>query len=146
MSNYDHMLDGHARLADESDARLVDALSEIQEMAADAERAAELYRNADAELKEIDDQFSRITQLDRTDISFLMLATALQVSRWILIGKLNQQLTSDIAEKRVEHDDKDILKMEREKRKAYQERHGDQHVKGKHRAEFYPQCGGTSRS
>lgn len=46
-------------------------------MAADVSDTAELYRNADVALSEIDEQFMATTRLDRTDVAFLMLATAL---------------------------------------------------------------------
>lgn len=133
MGKYDELLSAHNdRIADE-DAQFAKALSGMQEMAADVSDTAELYRNADVALSEIDEQFMATTRLDRTDVAFLMLATALQISRWIVIGKINEAVTNKISDSRVEHNDKGILEMEKDKRDAFREKHGSENIEGKHR-------------
>lgn len=133
MGKYDTLKDQYRNQANEADADFAKALQGMQEMAADAADTAELYRNAEKELADIDMRFMSVTKLDKTDVAFLMLATALQISRWIIIGKINQSVSEKINKSRVDHDDKDILAMEKEKRQEYKKKHGDTHVKGKHR-------------
>lgn len=133
MGKYDELLTAYEEKSVEEDIHFAKALSAMQEMATDAADTAELYHNADLALAEIDEQFMAATKLDRTDVAFLMLATALQVSRWIVIGKINRAVSEKIADSRVEHNDKDILKMEKEKRDAYRAKHGDENIEGKHR-------------
>ena len=133
MGKYDELIKAHNDRVSEEDARFAKALSGMQEMTADVFETAGLYRNADKELAEIDEQFMAATKLDRTDVAFLMLATALQVSRWIVIGKINEAVSNKISDSRVEHNDKDILRMEKEKRDAYRERHGAENIEGNHR-------------
>ena len=133
MGKYDELLKAHNDRASEEDAQFAKALSGMQEMAADASETAELYRNVDKALDEIDEQFRAATKLDLTDVAFLMLATALQVSRWIVIGKINEAVSNKISDSRVEHNDQDILKMEKDKRDAFRERHGSENIEGNHR-------------
>ena len=93
MGKYDELLTAHEERSAEEDIHFAKALSAMQEMATDASATAELYHNPDLALTEIDEQFMAATKLDRTDVAFLMLATALQISRWIVIGKINQAVS-----------------------------------------------------
>ena len=133
MGKYDELLTAYEERSAEEDVHFAKALSAMQEMAADASDTAELYHNADQALAEIDEQFMTATKLDRTDVAFLMLATALQVSRWIVLGKINRAVSEKINDSRMEHNDKRIRDMEKEKRDAYRAKHGEEIVEGKHR-------------
>ena len=133
MGKYDELLTAYEERSAEEDVHFAKALSAMQEMSADASDTAELYHNADQALAEIDEQFMTATKLDRTDVAFLMLATALQVSRWIVLGKTNRAVSEKINDSRMEHNDKRIRDMEKEKRDAYRAKHGEEIVEGKHR-------------
>lgn len=106
----------------------------LDELVADAERTTEIYRNADRYLDNIDEQFMKSTGLDKTDIAVLLLATALQVGRWVVIGEINGAVTQKLSDSRVDHNDKSIMDMEKKKRNKYKTKHNkDPHVKSKHR-------------
>jgi hypothetical protein len=110
------------------------ALMGLDELVADAESTVEVYRNASKYLENIDDQFMNSTGLDKTDITILMFATALQVGRWVVIGEINGLVSQELFESRLEHDDKSILDMEQKKRSNYKSKHAENpHVKSKHR-------------
>ena len=106
----------------------------INEIIEDANRTASIYHNAESYLDDIDKQFEIATGFDKTDVAFLLLATALQVGRWVILGEINGALSDKIKESRVEHDDKSIKDMEKEKRRDYKEKHkDDQRIKSRHR-------------
>ncbi|MFA5636703.1 MAG: hypothetical protein WC977_12475, partial [Anaerovoracaceae bacterium] len=133
MSKYDDLIREHQNREELENQKLSIAINGMQEILMDQCRVADLYANADKALLEIDERFQMTTGLDRTDIAFLMLATSLQIGRWVVLAKINRDLFETIEDSRVAHDDKGIVEMEREKRKAYQQKHGDEHVKGRHR-------------
>ena len=133
MGKYDRLLEQHQDIVSEADVQFSLALQGMHEMATDASRTADLYRNAEQALSEIDEQFMAATKLNRTDVAFLMLATALQVSRWIVIGKVNQSVSKTIQDSRMEHNDSHILDMEKRERDSYRKSHGSENVEGKHR-------------
>ena len=106
----------------------------LDELVADAERTTEIYNNADRYLNDIDEQFMKATGLDKTDISILMLATALQIGRWVVIGEINGAVSKKLSDSRKEHNDNSILDMEKEKRNKFKDNHNENtHVKSKHR-------------
>ncbi len=52
-----------------------------------------------------------------------MLATALQIGRWVTIALVNRAVSEKIADNRVEHNDDSIKQMEKDKRNQYKEKH-----------------------
>ena len=123
MSKYD-------KLIKENDARKVADRNKVQlathgmtEMVHDAQRTAAVYRNAESELADIDTRFMEATHLNKTDVSFLMLATALQIGRWVVIGLINSAINEKIENSRGEHNDKSIKDMEKERRADFKEKH-----------------------
>lgn len=72
MEKYDKILTAHHDRVTEEDEQFAKALSEMREMAADTSKTAELYRSADKALAEIDEQFMAATELNRTDVAFLI--------------------------------------------------------------------------
>ena len=80
----------------------------------------EEFQVAYDELESINDEFSKLTRLNKTDISFLILAIALQTLRWILLPDLFDQINPD---ERL--NDKVGDKLVKEKKKAFCERHDD---------------------
>ena len=134
MSKYDKLKQSNIKQSQIEKDRFELAQKGLAELTLDAERTAEIYRNADKYLDEIDTQFEQATGLNKTDVSFLLLATALQISRWIIIGKLNGSISKQIEKSRVSHDDQSIKDMEKEKRLEYKEKHKDDaHKKSRHR-------------
>lgn len=103
------------------------------EMAADARRTAAILGNAHDELSEIDAQFLRSTRLEsREDIAFLMLATALQIGRWVLISTIARKASADLsykAENRLAHDDKAIEQIKHDKEQRYRDNHSGKNIK-----------------
>lgn len=95
----------------------------LDEIIEDANRTVSVYHNAENYLEDIDKQFEVATGFDKKDVAFLLLATALQVGRWVVLGEINGILSDKIKESRVAHDDKSIKDMEKEKRSDYEERH-----------------------
>ena len=98
----------------------------LDELIEDANRTVEIYHNAEKYLDDIDRQFETATGLNKTDAAFLFFATALQVGRWIIIGEINGLLEKKIADSRLDHNDKSILDMEKQKRNEYQNTYADQ--------------------
>lgn len=54
--------------------------------------SAEEFQYCIEEVERINNEFSRRTKLNKTDIAFLMIATALQTARWIIIQKFMGKL------------------------------------------------------
>ena len=117
-------------LLDDMDSTLKDAkkiTGHMQMIADESARVAEVAANAEQILTELDEEFEKSTGLDETDVKFLFFAIALQMARWILIGKLNQAADAKIADNRVKHDDPGIKEMERQKREKYKQKHDVDH-------------------
>lgn len=79
------------------------------------------------EVQRINDEFSHKTGIiNKKDMSFLMVATALQTARWLIIqdlcGDLGQTIDSD---SRLNHNDKSIKDSVKESNKSFQERFKD---------------------
>lgn len=106
-SSWDKLL-VEANEAIDTDIELEDLLSQ------------EEFQVAYDELESINDEFSKLTRLNKTDISFLILAIALQTLRWILLPDLFDQINPD---ERL--NDKVGDKLVKEKKKAFCERHDD---------------------
>ena len=133
MSKYDELLKEYEIEAEKEDQLFSLSLEGAKEMLEDEKRVKSLYNNADQELNDIDEQFSKETGLNKTDVSFLMVSTALQVARWIILSRINKKWSTEIdKEHRLEHDDEKIIDMEKEERAKFQEKHKDWgHTKSK---------------
>lgn len=57
--------------------------------------SAEEFQYCKEEIERIENEFSKKTRLNKVDIAFLMIATALQTARWIIIQKLMGELGDD---------------------------------------------------
>ena len=134
MSKYDKLKQQNTLQSQADQDRYRIAKAGIDEIIDDASRTVEVYRHAEEYLDSIDARFETATGLKKLDVAFLMLATALQIGRWIVIGEINGFLTKKIEDSRVKHDDKSIKEWEKEKRSGYKEQHkDDEHIKSKHR-------------
>lgn len=128
MSKYDKLKQRNTIQRTEEKPKLDLAVRASEEMAKDARRTAEVYRNAGEILDDIDARFEKATGLNGTDVAFLMLATALQISRWVIIGVINNLVNTKIDESRMEHNDKKIKEKEDTQKKSFLDRHGDEQV------------------
>ena len=134
MSKYDKLKKLNSENREKSDLLMTAATSGAKEITDDVERTVYLYKNADLELESIDAQFAKLTKFDKTDVAMLMLATALQIGRWVIIGSVDVKVTEKINNSRLEHDDKAIKDKEKQLRNKYKERHSDdKHMKSKYR-------------
>ena len=91
--------------------------------------------NAFIERDKIREQFSRKTSIvNKTDLSFLSIATALQVAKALIFPyvaeKFNYGKNFDASE-RLEHNDKSIEKSHREANDKFRDKHLDKHETGK---------------
>lgn len=134
MSKYDKMMNDNSAQT-QLEQELDFASEGMQELKDDTQRTVEIYNNAESVLNDIDERLIKATKLDKTDVAFLMLATALQIGRWVLFAELSKAADKKIEKSRVSHDDKSIQDMEKEKRNQYKQKHiNDEHVKSeKHR-------------
>ncbi|NLL92315.1 MAG: hypothetical protein GX222_07910 [Ruminococcaceae bacterium] len=120
MGKYDKLINEFDSLKD-SDSQLFDLADRgMTEIAEDGRKTVEVYNNASAILDDIDAKFSEATKLDSTDIKLLMLATALQIGRWLLLAEISKGLDKLIENCRVPNDDKSIKKLEKDKRKKFE--------------------------
>ena len=114
-----------AKLDAASDA----TLRNMQKLADESKRVADVAAHAEEILQNLDEEFERQTSLNSTDVKFLFFATALQVTRWFLLGLFNEwseQKLDDKINNRLEHDDKSIKDLERKKRNDYKREHYDE--------------------
>lgn len=86
------------------------------------------------ELEKINDQFSRKTSIvNKTDLSFLAIATALQVAKTLIFPyvaeKFNYGKSFDPSE-RLNHDDKSIKKAHKEANDKFRDKHMERHGTG----------------
>lgn len=92
-------------------------------MADEHARVAEIYENAAAISEDIDRAFCEYTKLDKVDVSFLMIATALQIARWVLLATINQNLDEKMKESRKKDNDPDIEKKKHKRQEDYENKH-----------------------
>lgn len=96
------------RLKKENDALSDNILTEIYEwrydmekVASESMRVAEIAKYSDVLIDNIDEQFEKATKLKGIDVNFLFLATALQCVRQYVIGTITQRVEDQTAAKRV---------------------------------------------
>lgn len=72
------------------------SLQELDKTAKESKRVANIAHNAEVIINDIDRQFSQLTGLNNTDISFLFLATALQCARQYILSNNKFYIEHDI--------------------------------------------------
>lgn len=92
-------------------------------MADEHARVAEIYEHASEILSDIDRGFCEYTKLDKIDVTFLMLATALQISRWVIISIINQNLGEKLKDSRKKDNDSTIEEKKQKNQKEYENKH-----------------------
>lgn len=106
----------------------------FQEIADEYNRVADIYSHPEIVLDEIDHAFCQKTKLDKVDLTFLMLATALQVARWVVIAQVSKNLDNKLKNNRKDHNDSSI----EEKKHRQQEKYKDKHKWEDKKSEKYP--------
>ena len=105
-----------AAIKDKSDSLWKD----IEEHSKEEVRVISVLQNAESILKRLDKTFEERTSLSKTDVSILMLATALQLVRIYVLPKFQEKY---LDEDRLDHNDDIIKDMEKEEIEAYKEKH-----------------------
>ena len=85
MSKYDSL----RKKLDTSTEKIKSGTNKLTAVNSEMRRVAEVAHNAEAIIDDIDAQFARATKLNKTDITFLFVATALQCARWLLLPSLD---------------------------------------------------------
>ena len=93
---------------------------DIEEHCKEEERVISVLHNAESILKRLDKTFEERTSMSKTDVSILMLATALQLVRIYMLPKFQEKY---IDEDRLDHNDGIIKDMEKEEIEAYKKKH-----------------------
>lgn len=96
--------------------------NDIDNHAKEEKRVINVLHNAESILSRLDETFEQRTSLSKTDISILMLATALQLIRIYMFPKFQEKY---LDENRLGHDDDIIKDMERKEIDEYKEKHKD---------------------
>lgn len=115
-------------------------LENMQMIAEESLRVAEIAHHSREILEHLDAEFERQTGLDATDVKFLFFATALQMGRWIVINQANKYATEKMNSERKKDNDLSIKKKEQEARNKFKKKHDvDQDGDWEHhKSEKYP--------
>lgn len=89
---------------------------DIDEHRTEEKRVINVLHNAESIFERLDKTFEERTSLSKTDISILMLATALQLLRIYILPKFQEKYLDD---NRLDHNDDTIKSMEREEVENY---------------------------
>lgn len=94
--------------------------NDIEEHRSEEKRIINVLHNADTILEKLEQTFEKRTSLSKTDVSILMLATALQLVRIYFLPKFQEKY---LDEDRLDHNDSIIKDMEREEIERYKKKH-----------------------
>ena len=112
------------------------ALDQMDAVIAETRRVAEVAHNSEERLRKIQDEFNRLTGLDRTDYAFLGLATAMQVARWAIIAHFSKLGQGFDPNERMKDNDQRIKDLERKQRDEFKNGRytkGDEVKQGKYK-------------
>lgn len=91
MVNYDRLKKENAKINKANLAEIYDWQYDLNRIAIDVDRTAKLAQYSDSLIEHIDLQFEKATKLNKTDVKFLLFATALQCIRQFIIGTITQR-------------------------------------------------------
>lgn len=117
MSKYDAL----RKKLDSSTGKIKTGTNKLTAVNTEMRRVAEVAHNAEAIIDDIDAQFARATKLNKTDIIFLFVATALQCARWILLPSLDLDFKQTPPSER--WDSNKGARLERQEQKAFLKDH-----------------------
>ena len=111
MVNYNRLKKENEKLNEKTLSEMYEWQSELDKIAADANRTSEIAKYSSMIIDDLDDQFERATGLNKTDVTFLFFATALQCIRQYVIGSITQRVDDKTAAKNtkghgIEHSDR----------------------------------------
>lgn len=97
--------------------RFKDIINEKYDISSTNEEIEKSFEEYLSTREKIDEEFCRLTKLDKTDLSFLLFASILQTARWVIF---NKPLGDKIDEKnRVDHNDSDTKNSIKEEQNKY---------------------------
>lgn len=91
MVNYNRLKKENAKINEKSLVEIYGWQLDLNKIAIDADRTAKIAKYSSAIIEDIDAQFEKATKLNKTDITFLLFATALQCIRPYIIGTITQR-------------------------------------------------------
>lgn len=111
MVNYNRLKKENSKINEKSLAEIYGWQLDLNKIAIDADRTAEIAKYSSTIIENIDSQFEKATKLNKIDITFLFLATALQCIRQYIIGTITQRVDDKTAANNtkghnVEHSDR----------------------------------------
>lgn len=112
------------------------ALDQMDAVIAETRRVAEVAHQSEEHVRKIQDEFNRLTGLDRTDYAFLGLATAMQVARWAIIAHFSKLGQGFDPNERMKDNDQRIKDLERKQRDEFKNGRytkGDEVKQGKYK-------------
>jgi len=141
MTDYDELIRTHNEQAARDSELYSETLESMRDMMLDEERVVDLFENADKVILEINDDFKKATGLNKIDVRFLMLATALQITRWAIIALINRAISEKISDSRKENNDASIKNREKAQEQQFLDKHKEKLnsregglIKSKHRS------------
>lgn len=99
MVNYNRLKKENAKINEKSLVEIYGWQLDLNKIAIDADRTAKIAKYSSAIIEDIDAQFEKATKLNKTDITFLLFATALQCIRQYIIGTITQRVDDKTAAK-----------------------------------------------
>ncbi len=126
----------YEKLKKQKDIAISDIKNEtakLEVVSGEAKRVAEVSRDVSIILGDLDKQFEQATKLTRTDIYFLMVASALQVTKSLVFPYIAEKFhygESFDKSERLAHDDKSIEQAHKDANDEFKEKH-KKHKKGR---------------
>ena len=99
MVNYNRLKKDNEKVNEENLKEIYCWQSELNKIAIDADRTAKIAKYSSVIIEDIDSKFEKATKLNKTDITFLFFATALQCIRQYIIGTITQRVDDKTAAK-----------------------------------------------
>lgn len=99
MVNYNRLKKDNSKIKEKSLEEIYGWQSDLNKIAIDAERTAKIAKYSTTIIEDIDSRFEKAVKLNKTDVSFLFFATALQCVRQYVIGTITQRVDDKTAAK-----------------------------------------------
>ena len=101
-------------------------VSKLTAVNSEMRRVADVAHNVQTIIDDIDEQFAQSTKLNKTDIAFLFVATALQCVRWMLLPSLDLDFSKTPPDKRLTS--QQGAQIEKKQQKAFIDEHQNQEI------------------
>lgn len=122
MGKYDNL----KKQLNTSTSKINTGVSKLTAVNSEMRRVADVAHNAQTIIDDIDEQFARNTKLNKTDITFLFVATALQCVRWMLLPSLDLDFSQTPPDKRLTS--QQGAQIEKKQQKAFINEHQNQEI------------------